>query len=281
MTRTTQSSPLLLNLGSVANNGQGTTLRDGGVIINENFTDLYTAVNAVVDYVLPIASTTSLGGVKVDGSTITIDGTGVIKTGSVISPAAALPIIDGVASVGTSLLYAREDHVHPASITSSIPSGIIVMWSGATTAVPTGWLLCDGTNGTPNLRDRFVVGAGTTYTVSQTGGNANAAVISHSHTLTAATFTGSAMTPHTHTDSGHSHAVDNVGTTSNPLYAWYPTPNYIGTGNTTTQPGYANISSNSAGTPAGTIGGATDTTGSSGVGANLPPFFALAYIMKQ
>lgn len=45
------------------------------------------------------------------------------------------------------------------------PSGVICMWSGATTAIPTGWALCNGSNGTPDLRDKFVVGAGSTYTL--------------------------------------------------------------------------------------------------------------------
>jgi microcystin-dependent protein len=44
------------------------------------------------------------------------------------------------------------------------------MWSGSIESIPSGWRLCDGTFGTPNLRDRFVVGAGTTYTVGSTGG---------------------------------------------------------------------------------------------------------------
>jgi microcystin-dependent protein len=47
------------------------------------------------------------------------------------------------------------------------------MWSGAVDAVPEGWLLCDGENGTPDLRDRFIVGAGTTYEMGETGGADN------------------------------------------------------------------------------------------------------------
>ena len=42
---------------------------------------------------------------------------------------------------------------------AGIPSGVIAMWSGATSAIPTGWVLCDGNNSTPDLRDRFVAGA--------------------------------------------------------------------------------------------------------------------------
>ena len=51
----------------------------------------------------------------------------------------------------------------------SVPSGVIVMWSG--TEVPEGWALCDGESGTPDLRNRFVVGAGDTYEQGETGGS--------------------------------------------------------------------------------------------------------------
>lgn len=53
------------------------------------------------------------------------------------------------------------------------------MWSGAIGAIPVGYVICDGNNGTPDLRDRFVVGAGTTYNPDDTGGNAV-----HTHTFT-------------------------------------------------------------------------------------------------
>ena len=55
-----------------------------------------------------------------------------------------------------------------------IPTGVIVMWSGSIASIPTGWLICDGTNGTPDLRNRFIVGAGSTYSVAGTGGSAAA-----------------------------------------------------------------------------------------------------------
>lgn len=54
---------------------------------------------------------------------------------------------------------------------TQLPRGIITMWFGATNAVPSGWALCDGNNGTPNLKDRFIVGAGQSYGVGNTGGN--------------------------------------------------------------------------------------------------------------
>ena len=54
-----------------------------------------------------------------------------------------------------------------------VPSGVILMWSGTADNIPKGWLLCDGTNGTPNLRDRFIIGAGGKYSPGATGGAAS------------------------------------------------------------------------------------------------------------
>ena len=55
---------------------------------------------------------------------------------------------------------------------AGIPTGVIVLWSGAANAIPSGYVLCDGNNSTPDLRDRFIVGAGSTYNVAATGGSA-------------------------------------------------------------------------------------------------------------
>ena len=49
-----------------------------------------------------------------------------------------------------------------------------MMWSGASDAIPTGYVLCDGNNSTPDLRNRFVVGATDTYSVGATGGATSA-----------------------------------------------------------------------------------------------------------
>lgn len=50
-------------------------------------------------------------------------------------------------------------------------SGQISIWSGSIVSIPDGWFLCDGTNGTPDLRNKFVVGAGDTYAVGANGGS--------------------------------------------------------------------------------------------------------------
>lgn len=57
--------------------------------------------------------------------------------------------------------------------------GTITAWSGSIVDIPAGYQLCDGTNGTPDLRDKFIVGAGTTYSPSDTGGAVN-----HTHQAT-------------------------------------------------------------------------------------------------
>lgn len=62
---------------------------------------------------------------------------------------------------------------------AGLASGTIVLWSGSIATIPAGWVLCDGTHGTPDLRNRFIVGAGDTYAVGANGGFA-----SHGHTFT-------------------------------------------------------------------------------------------------
>jgi len=70
------------------------------------------------------------------------------------------------------------------------PSGGIIMWSGSVSNIPNGWTLCDGTDGAPDLQDRFVVGAGSQYAVGDTGGSdevtlTEAEMPSHNHTIDA------------------------------------------------------------------------------------------------
>ena len=142
----------------------------------------------------------------------------------------------------------------PASA-PAIPSGGIILWSGSTGSVPSGWYLCDGTNGTPDLRNSFIVGAGNTYAVGATGGTADAIVVSHTHTATSVV-----------TDPGHVHPINVVqgglGGQDSPTRA---------------QAGSQNTSSAVTGI---TVATTNATAGVSGTGQNLPPYYALAYIQK-
>ncbi len=138
-----------------------------------------------------------------------------------------------------------------------------MMWSGTIATIPTGWVLCNGSNSTPDLRNRFVIGAhsdtaGVAYTTvtgsnTTTGGTADAVVVTHTHTATS-------------TDSGHTHgftaSVTNSSTPTGPGGAGGP----VGSGTTAT--GNAVITTTVA------------STGVSGTNQNLPPYYALAYIMK-
>lgn len=54
----------------------------------------------------------------------------------------------------------------------SIVAGVITAWSGAIGNIPPGWFLCDGTNGTPDLRDKFLISDGPNFSVGDEGGNA-------------------------------------------------------------------------------------------------------------
>lgn len=140
-----------------------------------------------------------------------------------------------------------------AYVASALPSGVIVIWSGSAAAIPSGWYLCNGSNGTPDLRNRFVVGAGSTYAVGNTGGSADAITVSHTHTIS---------------DSGHSHNVGipsrAVGNNATALYS---------TSDGSTK---STVTSDSA-----TTGISINSAGASGTNANLPPYYALAYIMKS
>ena len=109
-----------------------------------------------------------------------------------------------------------------------IPTGIIVIWSGSIANIPAGWVICDGNNGTPDLRDKFVIGAGGSLNPNDTGGSAT-----HDHD-----FTGNG---HTHTFPGGS------GLSGGAVFS------------NTTAP--------------------TAVTGTTDSESNLPPFYALAFIM--
>jgi len=93
-----------------------------------------------------------------------------------------------------------------------IPSGIIVMWSGILATIPSGWSLCDGGGGTPDLRDKFVIGAPAATDPGGTGGSTSHShtVASHSHTIGShAHVIGShahTVNSHSHTVSSHSHS---------------------------------------------------------------------------
>jgi microcystin-dependent protein len=134
------------------------------------------------------------------------------------------------------------------------------MWSGSVATIPTGWVLCNGSNSTPDLRDKFIIGAGNTYDVAATGGSKNSTLIAHTHTVT---------------DGGHSH--DGVLQAADDASGRRVTLNRaVGQNENDATGGNFGTSTDSAST-----GISINSTGSdNGVNSNLPPYYALCFIMK-
>ena len=151
---------------------------------------------------------------------------------------------------------------------SGIPTGGIIMWSGAANAIPSGWALCDGSNGTPDLRGRFVIGAGGAYTVGQTGGSS-----SHSHSIGGQSLSTSAAGDHGHHMDFQIHkemCIDDCtdGADDGSKDVGSDSHGHRIAGDTW------NAGNHSHAVPDHNHGGAT------GAGNALPPFYALAFIMK-
>ena len=167
-------------------------------------------------------------------------------------------------------LTATTSELNSLSGGGALPSGGIIMWSGAISAIPSGWVLCNGSNSTPDLRDRFVVGAGSTYAVDATGGSdsvtlSTANLPAHNHS-----FSGTGTT---NTEGAHTHTL-NAGGTAYPLSS----PNQSTTSGVST----SSATTSSAGSHSHTVS-ISGTTGNEGSGTsheNKPPYYALAYIMK-
>jgi len=162
-----------------------------------------------------------------------------------------------------------------AAAPTSFVAGMIIMWSGTIATIPSGWLLCNGSSGTPDLRDKFIIGANAdsggaaktniTGTPTQTGGTKDAIVVSHTHTATS-----------TVTDPQHNHTPQTLGSAqagSDNGGAPVDASTGYGTGRTSSV-----TSSSSTGI---TVATSISTAGSSGTDQNLPPYYALAFIMKS
>ena len=181
-----------------------------------------------------------------------------------------------------------------------VPTGCILIWSGAANAIPSGFVLCDGSNSTPDLRNKFVVGASnssgdTTYpgvSPGATGGSADAVTVSHSHNHNLSGNTNNTGN-HSHNISGNS---NNTGGHSHNRDKWGG--NFGGSSGATVfrSDANGNRSTNNAGSHSHTISGNSNNTGAhshnvsisgnvasngvSGTNKNLPPYYALCYIMK-
>lgn len=160
---------------------------------------------------------------------------------------------------------------------AAIPAGGIIMWSGAIVAIPSGWALCDGSAGTPDLRGRFVIGAGGAYAVAATGGQESITQVpAHTHANTLAVASDGA---HTHgiNDPGHNHDVGRStvdGTSSLNAKSGSTSGGDYTSGSRTT-----GISIQSGGAHTHALTGGVSSAGSASVDVR-PPYYALCYIMK-
>jgi microcystin-dependent protein len=141
---------------------------------------------------------------------------------------------------------------------TSLPPGVIVLWSGSSRSIPSGWALCDGSNGTPDLRDKFIVGAGKNYSSGEEGGNENIVLTveqlpSHTHPLT--------IQPHNHT-------TDYLNPVIHGLFqqASFPAMTFMHT--------HKNKSTDDT-----TVQGSIAPTGGGQSINILPPYYALCFIM--
>lgn len=169
--------------------------------------------------------------------------------GNLIHDNAAIEMSTDVIQEGTPLNKVFFEQI----FAQLVPQGLICMWSGS--EVPTGWYLCNGENGTPDLRNRFVVGAGDSYTIGDKGG---------SNTVTLSTAN---LPEHKHYTKARSNASDRTTSGNGDVIAcdWYGS-------------GGGDLVLSKHGDYDFTVN--TSNTGSGTAHENRPPYYALAYIMK-
>ena len=193
-----------------------------------------------------------------------------------------------------------SEYLPAISVPGSIPKGVIVMWSGTLATIPVGWALCDGKNGTPDLRNKFIrgIGTGATDEAGATGGSdtitldgnnlpAHAHNMVHSHTVSG---TMSSVQAHEHSFKGMGGINYVPSFPSNQysfFYGWsfeeiptgYSAPS-ISTGGDMWR---ANSEVVAAGGHTHTISQFTEPTSTVGLGAEIsivPTYYALAFIIK-
>ena len=177
----------------------------------------------------------------------------------VIDPTALFEDVptDGVFNMGPTSNWAHDEQV--ARIAGTIPSGVICMWSGLIANIPTGWHICDGTAGTPNLLAKFVEGVATAVTnPGATGGSTAKITAGHatpSHTLTVAEMP------------AHSHFVQPTGAVS--TYVAY----------TTSASKFQTINTNPTSSTGGD-GGHVHPSTTDSIADIRPLYYDIAFIMK-
>ena len=180
----------------------------------------------------------------------------------------ALSAVTAKANIGANVsIFANDaNYITLAQVPTPtiFTTGMIMMFTGST--APSGWAFCDGNNGTPDLRNRFIVGAGSTYSVGATGGHNEITLTTHQ------------MPQHNHSFSGsqsHSHSFRGVG--GNDHNDSERNAVVMRNDNNTM---YTASSPSGVQSATVTISGTTHQQGGGAAHENRPPYYALSYIMK-
>ncbi len=202
-------------------------------------------------------------------------------TGGAVNVTGSLTMDGATGSSGQFLTSGGSSATPTWTSLVSFTTGMIILWSGSVASIPSGWALCNGSSGTPDLRNRFVVGAGSTYNPNNTGGSATATLPSHTHTASTSTTGAHAHSGSTNTVGNHVHPYGlynssviggAVGARGGQSYSGLTADtNGAGAHSHT-------VSIPSSGTHNHTV--SVNSSGTSATNANLPPYYALAYIMK-
>ena len=160
-------------------------------------------------------------------------------------------------------------------------TGMIILWYGNTGNIPTGFVLCDGNNNTPDLRDRFVVGAGSAYSPNNTGGSSSvtlstAQIPSHNHTTS---VSGTTSTKSLTGDVRRISEGFRASGTASGVFTKVNDPNNPITGAASNSP-VAGFTFDATHNHTFSASGTSTNTGSGDSHENRPPYYALCYIMK-
>jgi len=175
--------------------------------------------------------------------------------------------VDGASGTSGQVLVSAGSGATP-TWGDAFVSGMIMLWSGSTGSIPSGWVLCNGSNSTPDLRDRFVVGAGSTYSVDATGGSAT---VTPSGTNAGTALSTAQLPSHAHSSNVFRYS-DEAGTNPSAADSGSASGKIFAAGGTGTFNMVSTSSTGSGSTHTHTFTGNSQT--------NLPPYYALAYIMK-
>jgi microcystin-dependent protein len=275
---------------------------NGNIVLNAaNFTNYSPTKNG--------SGATGTWDIDINGNANTLGGRNSTYFAPIESPALIGTPTAPTAAAGTNNSQVASTAFVQTALTSALPKGSVIMWYGAVNTIPGGWALCDGSNVggflTPDLRNRFIVGAGSSYSIGATGG------------VDSVTLTSNQMPSHSHTgstdtqSSNHTHNFSAATSSQGQHFHIFPGDDQLDNANGTA--GWAAIveagfpydsksvrrgdgrlwRTTEAGTHNHTISGTTDgmsqnhahqfatnTVGGNESHENRPPFFAIFYIIK-